>query len=348
MSKVIVTCCLSLAIASPIAAGTFDSTCYQKYNDKLIVSYYVSARNYNIELSQQYDKAPFLNTNLNYQADANSVTGIEIVYDKIGISFGIKATPPDDIARKGKTSYSNLNFSFGGNRWVLETSLRNYKGFYENNTIYYTPNFLTNHVFYQQPNFLNQSARAKFIYFFNHKKFAYKSSYTSCYRQFKTAFSWIMVSNLYYNKMATDTSFIPDPLRFYYNRQGGLSKINTTALSLGGGFSCNVIILKRLFANLTLALNPELQFSNYVYYPSSSENIVRANFAGDVRFATGYNGKNFFFTFTSINDICKFNYSKVGIKSTFVSGGVAIGYRFGVKTPGFYKRLQQTKIYGWL
>lgn len=299
-------------------------------------------------MSQQFDKLPHINTDLNYQADANSVTGIELAYDKFGVSFGVKATPPLDIERKGKTDYKNIGFSFGGNRWLLETTFRRYKGFYENNTSNYTPGFDSTGNFYQDPGFLNQSVRAKFIYFFNHEKFSYKSSFSCSYRQLKSAFSWIVVSNLYHNKLVTDSFFIPEPLQFYYNRQAYLSRLGTVGLSFGGGFSVNFVLWKRFFANFTLALDPELQFAKYGYYPTAYEKGVRVNMAGDIRGGFGYNGRNFFFTVTSQNDLCNFDYSKVNIETSFVSGAVAVGYRFGVKSPAVYKKFQETKIYGWL
>ncbi len=348
MIKKFVVSCLLFVVCLQLFAGTHDTTYYRKYNDRLIVSIYGSERRYNIEMSQAFDNSPLFKTDLNYQADANTVTGIELAYDKIGISFGIRATPSYDVARRGKTDYRSFNFSFGGNRWLLETSLRHYKGFYENNTSNYIQGFDSTSVYYQAPNFLNQSVKAKFLYFFNHKKFAYKSSFSCSYRQLKTAFSWIVVSNLYHNKLLTDTSFIPGPLRFYYNRQGYLSHVGTTGLSLGGGFSCNIVLLKRLFANLTVALNPELQFAKYGYFPSAIEKGVRLNWATDVRAGFGYNGKRFFYTLTGIFDICNFDYSKVDINSTYYSGALSFGYRFGLKTPKFYKKFQETKVYSWL
>lgn len=331
-----------------LVAGAHDTTYYRKYNDKLIVSIYVSERRYNIGMSQRFDSSPLLNTDLDFQADANKVTGIELAYDKVGVSFGIKATPPLDVNRKGKTDYKNFNFSFGGNRWLLETSLRRYKGFYDNNTSNYTPGFDSIKNFYQDPNFLNRSVRAKFLYFFNHKKFSYKSAYSCNYRQLKSAFSWIVVSNFYHNKLVTDSSFIPDPLKFYYNRQAYLSQLNTTGLSVGGGFSCNIVLWKKIFANITLAFNPELQFARYGYFPTANEKGVRLTTAGDIRASIGYNGKKFFYILTSQNDLCNFSYGKMKVENTFFSGAFAFGYRFGLRTPGFYKKFQGTKMYGWL
>lgn len=339
-----------LIFVSPliILAGGHDTTFYKKYDDRLIVSYFNSYRKYNIKFSQFYDKAPDIGTNLHYSADANAVAGFEINYDKFGVSFATRATPPGDTSRKGTTNYTNWNFSFGGNRWRLETSLRRYKGFYENYSENYIPDFDSSHKFYQQPNLLNQCVRAKFFYFFNHKKFSYPSSFSCSYRQLKSAFSWIVVSNLYHNYMVTDTSFIPGPLRFYYNRQAFLFRQETTGLSFGGGFSMNIVLFKRLFANITLALNPEIQFAKYAYFPTAKERSVLLNWAADLRGGIGFNGKRFFYTITGKLDMSNFNYNKVIIDNQFGSVDFTIGYRFRMRTPGFYKKFQTTKIYSWL
>lgn len=325
-----------------------DTTYYRKYNESLIISLYQSfARQFDIEISEKFPPDTG-KSGIHYFSDADVVSGIAIDYDKIGIAFGFRSVPPKDAKRKGNTNFFNLALNIGGNKWRLESSYRRYRGFYDANTANYSPLFNDSTPFYHDRSLLNENIKFKFLYFLNHKKFAYKSGYGSNYRQTKSAASWMLLGNLYFNRFGADSSLFPFPVRNYYSNLGDLDRLRVIGLSAGGGFSWNLIIIKRFFANLTIGVGLESQWRKYHHNNGDAEDRMYISGSGDVRSSIGYNGDKFFFFLSSMNDINNFDSGALNIRTKFISGAFQIGYRFPVKTPGFYKKIQETGVYKML
>ena len=329
-------------------ASKYDSTYYVKYEKDFILALYTSVRSYTIGVAQTTAADSLGVSGLNYKADANEVTGIEINYDKFSLSFGLKSKPPD-TKKKGKTSYSDFAFSFGGNRWILETSYRGYQGFYDLNTARYDSSYADSVPFYNIPGMRNVATRAKFLYFFNHGEFSYKSGYTCTYRQLRSAFSWVGAGNIYRNNLTADTSLIPHFVRDYYGQNALLNHVGITGISAGGGFSANIVIFKSVFTNLTFVLGPESQWRKYGYYQQPARKLNYLTLAGDLRVALGINMKRFFMTLTSRTDFSSAHGNGIKLDTKFYSGAFTIGYRFKKENdPWIMERFRKTKLYGWL
>jgi hypothetical protein len=326
-----------------------DSTFYKEYPDKLIISLYNSfASQNNIAFSQKITKDSLGKSAFHYYADANVISGIEIDYDIFSLAFAYKVVPPQNANRKGSTYYSGLGLNLGGDKWKLETSYKSYKGFYDINTPNYIHPFTDTTPYYQNHSMTTENFKAKFIYIINTKKFSYDAAYSCDARQIKSAFTWIAISNLYYNSLRTDTSFIPYPLRSYYKGYANLNGLNVIGFSEGLGFSATLVLFHRFFGNITSALEPEAQWRRYSYASVAEPNLCYLTSSGDTRISFGYNGKRFFFFFTFIADYTNYNKKQLLITNDFYSGSSTIGYRFGVRKPGFYKKFEKTKIYLWL
>lgn len=348
VKKLSVLLLLYLNITTASAQATWDSTKYVKYNSRLIVSLYQSYRQYDITMQQFMVKDSVGRSKLNYLAQASNISGIEIDYDKLSFSFGFKSTSPTgtDKIKTGSTQYFDFGLNVGGNRWILETAYRRYQGFYDKNTLNYDSSFKTTGVYYQDPKLVNTTFKAKFLYFTNHKKFAFKSGYSSTYRQIKSAATWVLTANAYYNTLNTDSSFFPRAVRPYYNDYSLMRGLDVFAFSVYAGASVNLVAWRALFINATLLIGPEEQWRVYKYTDGPFYKPLFYNsVSGDVRFSAGLNMKRFFMMVTSISDVCWYKSSSVGMLSKYVSGSFTLGYRFKVKAPKFYQKIQQTKIY---
>ncbi|MBI4947092.1 MAG: DUF4421 family protein [Bacteroidetes bacterium] len=343
---------ITLSLFFPLAIVSFaqhDTTYYKEYNDKLIISLYNSfARQNDIAFSQNIVKDTAGKSPFHYYADADIVSGIEFDYDIFGIAFAYKAVPPKNAFKKGKTYYTDLGLNAGGNKWRLETSYKRYEGFYDTNTPNYTPFYSDSAPYYQNPHMTTQSMKAKLIYIKKHNKFSYCSAYACSQQQTKSSFSWIFVSNLYYNRMSTDTSFVPFPIRNFYAGYSDFNGLNVIGLSVGGGFSVNVVLFHKFFGNLTWAVEPESQWRKYSYGSGSVSYRAYLKTSGDARFSFGYNGKKFFFFLSAIADHSNYNSGQIMVTNNFMSGSTTIGYRFRAKKPSFYKKFENTKVYQWL
>ena len=324
---------------------TPDSLFYSKYSSAIIVGYYGSSKGYNIDMVQYLTKDSLRKSNLNYIAESDRIDGLEFSYDKLSFSFGYKTTPPVNKDKKGETKFFNFGFNIGGSKWIMEGSYRRYQGFYEKNTLNYDSTFKKTGIYYNDPSLRSTLHKLKFIYFTNHKRFAFKSCYSSSYRQIKSSFTWIITANAYYNTLKSDSSIFPLPIRHYYGDQGGLRGLNVFAFSVYGGASLNLVIWKHLLINVTAMLGPEDQFRTYRYDSLPTRDLNYINFSGDVRGAIGLKYKKFYTFLSATGDITPFKSGQMEVKSTYYSVNFTMGFRIHTGYPKFYQRFQRTKLY---
>jgi hypothetical protein len=356
--KLILFALLSVNILS--AQKIWDSTYYVKYKSRLIISFFQSYRNYNIELQQYLKKDTFSLSKLNYIAQANNISGIELNYDKLNFSFGYASIPPANVKQTGKTDHFNIGMNIGGNEWILETGYRRYQGFYDKNTPRYDSAFSKwdtttidkRGIYTQFPHMISTSYKMKFLYFTNHKRFSFKSGYSCAYRQIKSSFSWVITANGYYNTITTtDTSFFPKKVQPYYDTHANLNGLNVAAFSVYGGASLNIVLWRALFFNLTFLGGPEQQWRSYRYFKDTlhyNRTISYLAFSGDIRGSVGLNFKRWFVTLNGVTDFSYYKSGEMMFVSKYFSGQFSIGYRFKVKTPKIYQKFQQTKLYSYM
>lgn len=330
------------------AQSTWDSTYYVKYNSRLIVSLFQSFREYDMDLSQHLTKDSLGKSSVDYHAEANHISGIEINYDKINFSFGYKSVPPANVKKTGNTETFNLGFNVGGNKWILETGYRRYYGLYDKKTPSYDTGFKNTGIYTQYPHLSTTSFKGKFIYFANSKRFAYKAGYSCAYRQLKSSASLILTASGYYNTFNSDSSIIPMQIRNYYDTHSDIKGLNVVGVSIYGGASVNIVLWRALFANLTLLIGPEEQWRTYRYQTRSyyDRTIFYQAWSGDFRMAYGLNFKRWFLMVNFTSDFAIYNGGEMQFVSKYISTSAALGYRFKVKTPKLYQKFQQTKLYG--
>jgi hypothetical protein len=282
-------------------------------------------------------------SDLSYQTLANFITGITIHYDKLSLFAGIK-TPGDVLqqARKGKTRSSQFNIAVTGIKLRVEASARFYRGFFENNSPEYIPDFTDTTAYYQDPDMRNTSLKLKGFYFLNRKKrFSYGAAYINNVRQLKSAGSFIICSNIYHYKINSANPLVPQELRSYYQPWETFNKFNVTAVSGGIGYTHTFAIFKRFFINLLITASMEGR-----HLQVSDENKTYKNWkttlsAFDLRSSFGYNSKRFFISSQLILDANNYVMPDMDISTQYLNGVFVIGYRFGIKKPGFYERMRK-------
>lgn len=325
----------------------FDTNYIKRYNNRLAVSIFQSQRTFELNVSQREISDPNSLSTLQYIARSNKATGITIAYDKI--SFSLARTTPlpeSEIYRKGITYYSDYSFSFTGSRYRLELSYRDYKGFYESNPTKYDSTFTDTSVYFKQPNLDNMVFKTKFIYFFNSHKFSYLAAYTNTYRQMKSAGSFFVYSDLFYNTITNPTGYFPSQIESYYGLYKKFNSLEAYGLTLGGGYSVNLVMFRSLYVNGTLGLAGQFYQQNTKTEDGYSNSTFKAGITGaDMRGAIGYNGKNFFISATILVDLTFYNVSKITLGSKLIGGSFAYGYRFRFKERKWVKAMKNNKLY---
>jgi hypothetical protein len=323
----------------------WDTTKYQKFNDRLIVAWFQSYKTFNSELTQVTVKDSLGQSSYEYSAEANNISGIELNFDKINIQIGLKSVPPKDETKYGRTNYFNLGFNFGGNRWFVESAIRKYTGFYDKNTPNYDTSFKRKGNFRQLPNMSSTLTKVKFLYFTNYKKYSFRSGYACNYRQLRSAISWVLAASIYSNNQNTDSSFVPQVGRPYYRHFADLNGIQVSGLSVNGGLTFNLVLWKAWFLNMFLTMGPDQQWRKYNLGKGKSESLSYMTINGDFRMSMGLNMKKFYILFTTNVDGTSYSNYLIKYRTNSVNGNFTFGWRFAVKAPKFYKKFQETKFY---
>ena len=338
-------CCIIASNSLTAQKRAWDTTYYTKYRDRLIISFFQSYRDYKIDVSQKLTKDSLGLSKLSYIAEANLIYGLEINYDKINLSIGFK-NPSTTKDKKGDTKYRNFALNIGGNHWILENSYRSYTGFYNKNTANYDTSFKRTGIYDQQPHLTSESYKTKFLFFTNANKFSFKSGYSCNYHQLKSAFSFVLSGNIYYNRLNSDSSFIPYQVRDYYDTHRSMNGLNVFAFSVYGGGSWNLVLWKVFFMNLTLIIGPEEQWRNYYYletYPTQT--LFFTSISGDLRGSIGLNFKKFFIKVNGSSDFSWYSANQISYVSKYGGVNFSIGYRFKMKHSKGYQEFKKTKWY---
>lgn len=332
--------------------NTKDTNYVRTFPDRFIFTLAQSYREYDFAFSQAMSVDTFGFGSPIMKAGTNWSPGVSIDFDKISLSFGLgkaEATS-DEIHKYGTTTHSALNFSFSAYRFRVESSYRNYHGFYyANSRVYDSLGFDSTGVFLQNPSMNLRSLRVKTIFIFNKKHFSYASAYYNTQRQLKSAGSFLLLNNIYQNLMSTDSSFIPSPSQSLFGDYAKMNYFKVSGISFGPGYSYNLVLWKTLYANATLTSG--LDFQHRTFKTSLGDEPAdywKIGLASDFRIALGLNGKRWFFSLTGRYDINRYDSKDIKIKTTYAAGDINLGYRFRAPHGKLVRKMKANRWYQML
>ncbi len=332
--------------------NTRDTNYIRLFPDRFIFTLSQSYREYDLAFSQTMSVDSMGWGSPQLKAGTNWSPGASIDFDKISISFGLGKSEAtmDDIHKYGTTTHSALNFSFSAYRFRVESSYRNYEGFYyPNSRMYDTLRFDSTGVFLQNPSMNIRSLRVKTIFIFNKKHFSYSSAYYNTQRQLKSAGSFLLLNNIYQNLMSTDSSFIPQPAQSLFLDYAKMNYFKVSGFSIGPGYSYNLVLWKTLYANATLTSGVDFQHRTWkTSQGAEPADYWKIGFASDFRLALGLNGKRWFFSLTGRYDINKFNSKDIKVATTYFAGDINLGYRFRAPHGKLVRKMKANKWYQML
>lgn len=342
------TCVLLFALAES-ATSQFDTVYVSNYRDRLAVSIIQTTRRYDIWIEQGLNPDSAGKSNLNYAAEASATSGFGLSYDKVSFAIGFR-TPQDDDEkkRKGTTRTLQFNAAITGARLRMEGSYRYYKGFYDAYSSTYLPAFTDSTPFFQNPDLRNTSVKLKAFYFFNFKKrFSYGAAYQSSLRQVKSAGSPILSANLYTYNLVASGSIVPPDVETFYAPWQRWDEFRITAISLGIGYTHTFVIFKRVFLNLLLTAGAEEQRQVLKTGDASMsyDKWKLALSSYDFRASLGFNARNFFLSLQTIVDGNGYEMPGMSVQNQFTGGLFVVGYRFGLRPPVLYRKIQETGLY---
>ena len=325
----------------------WDTTRYQKFRSNLIIGFFQTYRNFDNTFSPANPGASGLATH-NYVAESTLSSGIDVNFDKVGFSLGLRSKPQNNSAGKGHTKAISIGFNTGGNRWFLENSYRLFSGFYDANTPLYDTNFKHQHEYHLEPQLRNQIIKSKFFFFSNHKKFSFRSNYVANYRQLRSSATWVLSANINYTDLHNNREFFSAETRQSYLDHAGLKGLSVFGVSANGGAAATIVIWRAMFLHLMFVVGPEQQWRRYSFTDKADQHLSYVALSGDFRAAWGFNWKRAYLIWSSTNDFVFYNNAAVTISSKNLSGSFMFGWRFNTKAPKLYQNFQQTKLYTFL
>ncbi|HEU4719018.1 MAG TPA: DUF4421 family protein, partial [Bacteroidia bacterium] len=137
--------------------------------------------------------------------------------------------------------------------------------------------------------------------------------------------------------------------RFFYERYGDLNYFRVQGISIGPGYSFNLVLWKTLYFNGTATSGFDFQHRSYGNYSTGTiDKFWKVGFAGDLRFAIGLNGKHMFASATYRVDYNSYVTNGMRIYPFYQSIDFNIGYRFPFKERKWVKKMKANKWYQML
>lgn len=322
-----------------------DTTNIIYYNSSIIFGFHGSAKPTSIEVTALDSVRKAIGkSNIGYASNPGGIIGLDFCYDKLSFSLE-KSLAPTNIDAAGKTDYKSFGFNFGGNEFIIEGSFKKNQGFYDKKS-YDT----TTKTFYHRPDFINKNYMLKVLYFLNHKKFAFKSNYSSNLKQNKSRYSWVVSANVNYNLLHSDSSFIAPEKRKLYSEFASFREMNSLSYSIYGGSSLNLVFgrWKNLGMNITFIGGPEDQFRTYKRDNKADLNLNYLSVSFDTRVSLGINSSNYYMFLSGSFYRTYYSISNVSLFTQYMVFNFSFGWRIHAKYPKFYQKIRQTKLYNLL
>ncbi|MFZ4784101.1 MAG: DUF4421 family protein [Flavobacteriales bacterium] len=326
----------------------YDSSYVADYRDRLVVSLFQFARFQQLDITQSLVGDTLGQSIIQYKSSSRLMNGIGVDWDKISFSLSWRTPAEKGLEdRTGRSAARNLALSFNLKRWRIESFYRMYKGFYDQN-ISTIPDFTVETPYHQNPELLVRTGKIKAMYFRNKKKhFSYAAAYANTQRQLKSASSFVLIIDGYAQEIGSSAGLFGDYIpEQYYEGYRNLHSIKLAGIAVVPAVSVNLVIFKRIFANGTLGVGPQLQYRKLNDVSNGVRRELKMHFtSGDARFSFGYNGANFFIYswFTGDFDVFKFN--DIQVNRQLINSGVTLGYRFKLPENRFTRYIKEHPYY---
>ncbi|MFI5204652.1 MAG: DUF4421 family protein [Flavobacteriales bacterium] len=330
--------------------NSHDTSYVQSYNDRIVVGLFQSYRELQYNLQETMVGDTSYPSNAVFVAPSRHATGISFSYDKISVSLAA-TTPATELEKKrfGATNFFSLGLSITSGKHRIESFYRKISGFYDKNTelrsdAKWSP---TDSIYFQRPNMTTWVVKVRGFRFFNQKKFSYGSAYVNNYRQIKSAGSFFLMGDLYYNEIRTSDFYLHRKLTPMWKQYGDLNFMNFYGASAGFGYSFNLVLWRTLYVNLLADLGMNLQHREF---KTLGHTVGKSDWKfglaqSDLRGAMGINGRSFFWSVSIQYDNTVYKWADFKLNSLQVSTFANIGYRFKVKDRKWNTWLRNNKIY---
>jgi hypothetical protein len=318
---------------------------YVEYPQRLYIGYFQALQRYSLRIAPRIGDAPYSHQ---YSPGTTNVSGIEVGYDKVFLSFNFRSVR-NNVKRTGNNKSINAGFAIGSNKLQFEGLYQYHRGFVDFNSPDYNPSYESPNPYYRKPSFKVNAFRFQTLYYLNHRHLAVKAHQGNNFRQLRSAVSPILLAGFFRTRIKSTDGLVNAEIAESFGNAASIHSFRSVGLTLGGGLAGTFVFAKKLFAGGAALVYLEPQHRRYRYHQMEDFTVTKAPFGGEIRLTTGYNTEKFYFGLWFNSAIHTFNGERLGVNSNLTAAGFSIAFRIKVnKEPMWVQRAKQNRYYKML
>jgi hypothetical protein len=254
------------------------------------------------------------------------VVGLSFKIKKLYISAAIQLPPNEQLKRNyGTSKFRNINVNIFGRVVAWGLFYRDYKGFYLNNYKKYYPGWNRDSLGYpKSPGLRIVEAGINLGFNFN-RNFSMNAAFSQGERQKKTAGSFLLGFSERYQRIDSDTSFVPPTQGPNYPNLDKFQYGNffTTIISAGIGFQ---FVVRKFHFTPVLMAGSGVQIQNYM--TDKHRFWLNVPTYASAKGQIGYNGDTFFANLIYTNEFNSIPIKESRIRLFYNTIEAGVGLRF--------------------
>jgi len=299
-----------------------DTTYIKNISNKLSVRIYNIWKKSDLILTDIETKKSLI---IKPNGSTNIGLGFNYKWMGLGIAIGMPFINNDDSIY-GKTNRFDFQLNLYGRSLGADIYYQRYKGFYISN-----PNQFVEWPSKKYPILSDMvlfAAGASVYYFFNNKKFSYRAAFVRNEIQKKGQGSIILGAYYSVNTAYDKTGFVSDVLPDSVKKDFNINAFTSHGYGISFGYTFTFVI-KKFFINLSLVpglgiVKSKIYTTDEVY---NLKNKIATRYI--IRFALGYEHKNFYLGATAYTTGSNYEYDFIKIQSQTGNIKIFFGKRFG-------------------
>ncbi len=232
----------------------------------------------------------------------------------------------------GESRARDYQLNMFGKQWGVDLVYQKYDGFYITDT---DVGNASGAPFPQRPDIMTRNMGVTGSYFFNHRRFSFRSSYNYADRQLRSAGSFSLVGSVSGFKVEGDSAIIGGNYTEDFGADADIRKFKSSSYSVAPGYTYS-FIYKDFFINGALAVGPSLNWLQTVSEDGTESNGFRITTFYFARVGLGYSEDRFFGGMSFVLQANSPKFESIQLRTSTGSFKVLFGYRF--REFGFLKK----------
>ena len=282
---------------------------------------------------------PDIDESLLFKPNPQSLIGFGFSYSWLGLGFSLQLpAEPGNLEKYGKTQKFDFEAHITARRFMVDLTLKSYKGFYFFNADDYIDSWNDGDDYPQIPNLQTVSIATSFAYIFSPDRYSANAAYSHTKAMRRSGGSWMLGGYISLNGVGSDSSIVPLVIKEYVDPKLDIRNVIFSNFGISFGYSHLFTLWRKYYISFTLL--PGLSFQNVVQQSSIDNTVKEFNalsMRNITRFSLGKNGDKFYWGLSAYveSTFLKHNSSQLALNSGHTE--IFLGYRLDTSNWRFMK-----------